>query len=557
MPEGIPDAVRAFLEQGGEQLVLATTGGARMDLVGVTLPAPSAAGRYPRVLVAVSDRADLRAAVLPHAVRTQTVAVWVASLAAAPGLVGRPEWPAMKAFRAQPVGDGYLVVARFEQPVRVANVVRELGRLSVWPAVPPGTSLVVDDGSRPDLPLEERDVPPDVVLSPDGRLTRHPISGRAPVAVHGPPALGPFDERVLNPIGFQADVEGDVLDLDRLGSQPTELLVRQLRPAKGVRAETLDLEAVGLAAGLAAAGVPVTVGSVTSDAAALLGPLVTEALTAPVDLDDAVAREEHSVVLRRAALRAFSVGAWREELAERAGLRPQQGPTVSVVLATRRPEMLGFALRQVARQRDVNLQLVLAPHGFEPEPAALQDSGIENLVVRPKGESVLFGDVIAAAAEAAEGDLVLKMDDDDWYSSDFVADLLLARSYSGAEVVGTPAEFHYLVEQDVTVRRGHQAELYAPFVAGGTILIERGLLREVGSFRSVRRFVDAQLLAAVQRAGAATYRTHGLGYLLRRNATGHTWQVDDDYLLDPARVAEIRPGFAPSRLLDVDEEHRP
>ena len=46
------------------------------------------------------------------------------------------------------------------------------------------------------------------------------------------------------------------------------------------------------------------------------------------------------------------------------------------------------------------------------------------------------------------------------------------------------------------------------------MLVERGLLREVGSFRSVRRFVDAQLIAAIQRAGAATYRTHGLGYLL-------------------------------------------
>ena len=116
---------------------------------------------------------------------------------------------------------------------------------------------------------------------------------------------------------------------------------------------------------------------------------------------------------------------------------------------------------------------------------------------------------------------------------------------------------HYLVPEDVTVRRGHQAELYAHFVAGGTMLIDRGLLRSVGSFRSVRKYVDAQLLHAVGQAGAAIYRTHGLGYLLRRNASGHTWQVDMDYLLDPVRVAEIRPGFAPSRLLEYDESERP
>jgi hypothetical protein len=212
-------------------------------------------------------------------------------------------------------------------------------------------------------------------------------------------------------------------------------------------------------------------------------------------------------------------------------------------------------------QVGTQLQLVLAPHGFSPDPAEVRELAgpdlADRVVLVPQDESVPFGDVLADAVERADGDLVLKMDDDDWYASEFVADLLLARAYSGAEVVGTPAEFHYLVEKDVTVRRGHRAEAYTHFVAGGTMLIERGLLREVGSFRSVRRYVDAQLLAAVQRAGAATYRTHGLGYLLRRNSTGHTWQVDLDYLLDPARVAEIRPGFAPSRLLDVDPIDRP
>jgi hypothetical protein len=230
-------------------------------------------------------------------------------------------------------------------------------------------------------------------------------------------------------------------------------------------------------------------------------------------------------------------------------------------MATRRRDMLGFALRQVARQRGVDLQLVLAPHGFAPDAGEVRELAgpglADRLVIVPQEESVLFGDVLAAAVAAADGDLVAKMDDDDWYGRDFLSDLLLARAYSGAEMVGCHSEFHYLAPKDVTVRRGHRAEAFAHFVAGGTMLMDRGLLRAVGSFRAVRRYVDAQLLQAFARAGAAIYRTHGMGYLLRRNATGHTWQVDMDYLLDPARVAEIRPGFAPSRLLDPDPEDLP
>ncbi len=167
----------------------------------------------------------------------------------------------------------------------------------------------------------------------------------------------------------------------------------------------------------------------------------------------------------------------------------------------------------------------------------------------PQPDGALFGDVLNAAALATSGDVVLKMDDDDWYAPDAIADLLRARAYSGAELVGMPPEFHYLTEQDLTVTRGHPSELYTTFVAGGTMLVDRAMLREVGGFRSVRKFVDAQLLEGVLAAGGAVYRTHGLGYVLRRNPTGHTWAADLDFLLDPARVRATYPGFRPSRLL--------
>ena len=567
MSDAIPEAVRAFVDQPGDHVVLASPAGPALDGA-LLLPQRSLTGRYARVLVAVADRADLRAAVVPHAVRSSVVGVWVASLASSPGLVPRPEWPALKAFRTQPVGDGYLVVARFEQPVRAANVVRELARLSVWPATPAAGGLVVDDGSGPEVPIAERDVPPDLVREPEGPLAEHAVTGRAPIPVAdlrgAASGIGPLDERVLNPIGFVADVEGPVVALDSLGGgeptgspAPTEALVRSLRAARGVHADLVDERVARLVAGLSMAGVPVAADAVTEAARALLGDQVSAALTAPVDLDDSLAREEHSIVLRRAALRAHSAAASRRRLARLAGVRVSDEPSVTVVLATRRPQMLAFALRQVGKQVGSELQLVLATHGFTADPGVVRDSGLERVVVRQHDEAVLFGDVLADAAATADGDLVLKMDDDDWYAPDFVADLLLARSYSGAELVGTPAEQHYLVPKDVTARRGHKAELYAHFVAGGTLLVDRGLLREVGWFRSVRKYVDAQLLQAVSQAGAAIYRTHGLGYLLRRNATGHTWQVDMDYLLDPVRTVDVRPGFAPSRLLTYDDTELP
>ncbi len=492
-------------------------------------------GKYDRVAVTVRDRGELRALRVPKGVRTSALAVWLDEGGSALSLTPRPEWPALTMIRSRAVDDGWLTVLRFETSVPVHRVVAELGRQAVWPDHAGQRGLVLPEEATDKVAAD-----PVVVSDPDPMI-----------------ALGPLDERLLNPMGFKRDVAGPVVDLSDLdwGRGPTEALVRGLRGSLGVRADlpqATPLLAARVIAGLAMAGVPLSADRVATRVAAHLGEVVTAAITAEVDLADPQAREEHSVVLRRAALTAYSSTAWRTRLGELAGVRVAPQPAVSVVMATRRPDLLDHALGQVARQRGVDrLELVLAPHGFEPDVAGVRDAlpaGVE-VQVLPQPDAAVFGDVLHAAATAASGDVVMKMDDDDWYAPDVVADLLLARGYSGAELVGMPDDVYYLEPTDETVRLGQRTEVYRQFVAGGTLMVDRGLLRSVGGFRTVRRHVDAQLIAAVRAAGGATYRTHGLGYVLRRTDSGHTWQADLDDLR--SRAAESAPGFAPGRLMEL------
>jgi len=536
----LPAPVRGFLDRSDGSLLLG----------------PEAApGRYPRVVASFRDRAALRASDTPVGIRSETIGIFLASAAGAPTLVPKPEWPAMRGMRARASAGGWMTVLRFTRPLDVSLVLAELGRQSVWSdRVGNGGLRVWRGRGKPATSVQ-----PDVVAHPPPIAAEScEVTGRSAMAIAdltGPLALGPFDERVLNPIGFLPSSTEPVIDLAslELGEGPTEALVSVLRARAGVTVSSWDAASTRTVAGLAMAGVPVT-GRPTAAAAELLGADVAEALAQSVELGDELAREEHSIVLRRAALDTFSSYAWRRGVGACAGVSVSVHPAVSIVLATRRPEQLDFALQQVARQRGVDsLELVLAPHGFQVDAGrAVELLGDEvALQVVGQPETTIFGDVLAAAARAAGGDVVLKMDDDDWYAPDVVADLLRARAYSGAELVGMPAEFHYLAPRDLTVRRGHPTELYARFVAGGTMMVDRDLLREVGGFRAVRKYVDAQLLAGVFAAGASVYRTHGLGYVLRRNASGHTWEVDMDYLLDPTRVAATWPGLTPSRLLEL------
>ncbi|MFD1936443.1 glycosyltransferase [Nonomuraea mangrovi] len=399
------------------------------------------------------------------------------------------------------------------------------------------------------------------------RIGRPGGTGLASVIAE-PSMIPPVDERLVNPMGFVTTPSRGMATLAESGGRWSVVLdgrpvvtfaasggvtdadVARLRQIRGVtiewrQAHSGPLAAVRVLAGLAAAGVPIVAVEVPRWAGALGEPLAS-LVTSPADLADDLRREEHSIRLRREALRTHGVAARWEQL----GAPAPAPPLTSVLLATRRPDMVGFALEQVARQRGAQLEVILALHGFSAGHADVVDAvkRFDGPITVFETESV-FGEVLNDAAARASGSFLLKMDDDDWYGPDFLSDLLLAHSYSGAQVVGTVPEFVYLSSIDVTVHRSQITEQITSFVAGGTILVERSAFQAVGGFRPLRRSVDTQFQEALQAAGGQIYRTHGLGYVLRRGpASNHTWQEPIGTFL--RRNKRQWRGFRPSALME-------
>ncbi|MFG3436268.1 glycosyltransferase [Nonomuraea sp. NPDC047897] len=398
-----------------------------------------------------------------------------------------------------------------------------------------------------------------------------------PDVLGAPSMIPPVDERLVNPQGFVTTpsrgmaslrerdgrwavlLDGTAVTTFAESGGVTDADVARLRQVRGVtvdwrRAHSGPIAAVRVLAGLAAAGVPLVADAVPRWAHGL-GEGLIALLTSRPALDDDLRREEHSIRLRREALRTHGVAARWEQL----GAPAPAAPLTSVLLATRRPGMVGFALDQVARQRDARLEVVLALHDVprdHPEVAAAVAAFDRPLTVYEAGRDEIFGEVLNHAAARASGSFLLKMDDDDWYGPDFLADLLLAHSYSGAQVVGTVPEFVYLASIDVTVHRRQVTEQITSFVAGGTILVERSAFHAVGGFRPLRRSVDTQFQEALQAAGGQIYRTHGLGYILRRGpAANHTWQEPIGTFLQRNR-RQWR-GLRPSALMELDRSSTP
>ncbi len=462
------------------------------------------------------------------------------------GWVGAPKLPGLVSYLVEPRGAGAQVILTWHEPIDIAlalaaalrclRPISEFGVGSMLTLAPglPAAAAALAAGTR-DVLLPERAIHAHlrrcdtlVVPTPDSmseveRAVTVVVSGETWI-VNGAEHLVMVNPSVHNPIGrrsmgatevIAASVAGGVLEL---------------------RGSTLKLEVAG---GLRSSDVEAlrSVGVVSAEAD--LGPRWTNQLRAcglilksgsAIDdstktlLADPLEAQVLSVKARHDALRgstpAAALGRW---------------PSVSAVLLTNRETYLTHALQQIAKLDYPNLQVVVGLHGLEltsTRIAELMDLARRELEFISITGNLSFGAAMQLVSQRADGELITKMDDDDYYGSNHLWDLVLARMYSGAQVVGKALDWIYLEGEDTTVfRPTYAAEKYSFFVAGGTILISRADLDGVGGWRPVTKSIDRALLESVKQAGGLIYRTHGLGYMYVRHLAPHTASVASEHFL--------------------------
>ena len=295
-------------------------------------------------------------------------------------------------------------------------------------------------------------------------------------------------------------------------------------------------EEAALLVQLAATGVVVHTPNLPGAVNKLLDAELGGIISSPLPGEEELEWEIRSVRQRSAALRGHGATFALPRAAEAAFPSLAGPPLVSVILVTRRPDYAIQALRYLDAQTYPELEIVLGVHGADltdefKDEVARQRHPIE---VVPVDAELSFGEALGAATGLTRGSLITKVDDDDVYGPEHVWDLVLAREFSGAVLVGKAAEFVHLETLGFTTRRQTtKAEAYGKYVAGGTMLISRGDLEEFGGWRPIPRSVDRGLIDRVLRSGGMIYRTHPLGYVYERRATGHTWDPGTEFFLRP------------------------
>ncbi|WP_262348179.1 glycosyltransferase [Cellulosimicrobium cellulans] len=218
-----------------------------------------------------------------------------------------------------------------------------------------------------------------------------------------------------------------------------------------------------------------------------------------------------------------------------------EGREVTALVSTGRPRQLDHVLRSVAAQRDVRVQLALLAHGFVPDAAEVRarcrSLGIEDLVLLSADSDVPLGTCLDRLVRAADAGVVAKIDDDDLYAPDYLADQLHALAYSGAQVVGKRAHHVYLADLDATVLRfGDWEHRWSDLVAGPTIVCRRDVAL-AAPFPPVRSGEDTGFLRGALDAGCRVYSADRFGFVQVRSAgASHTWRASDRRLLAHGEV---------------------
>ncbi|MBC8076824.1 MAG: glycosyltransferase family 2 protein [Chloroflexales bacterium] len=190
-------------------------------------------------------------------------------------------------------------------------------------------------------------------------------------------------------------------------------------------------------------------------------------------------------------------------------------PLVSCILATRnRPQFLAQAISYFLRQRYANKELIIVDDSAEP--AAVPES--PQITYLRLNESTTLGAKLNLGIASARGELIQKLDDDDYYHPDFLSTTV--RALQGQEplatIVGCDCFLVLSAASGELTFSGHG------WCAGGTLCFYRQLWQRQ-AFRELPRAVDWWFLK--DHAPQRVKLTNPELYILVRHGAGHLWNT--------------------------------
>lgn len=207
-------------------------------------------------------------------------------------------------------------------------------------------------------------------------------------------------------------------------------------------------------------------------------------------------------------------------------------PQISVITTTNRLDMLERYFDQMNSQEHVLLEINLVLDGINLNETKINyiktNSPFKiNFIESSSSESL--GQKLNNAVSNAENHYIAKIDDDDFYGSNYMIDQWLSLKYSNADMVGKSDTMYYFEDDDSTYLKNN-GEFYefTDSVHGSTIFSYKNVLEEI-PFANISKAVEINLLRRFVNRNFKIYSNHPFGMCVLRKSdkSQHVLQVDD------------------------------
>lgn len=216
---------------------------------------------------------------------------------------------------------------------------------------------------------------------------------------------------------------------------------------------------------------------------------------------------------------------------------------ISVLLSTRRPEFVDYALKNLEKQTTKPHEVLLMLHGATDkdykEASKRAAKSPLDVIVTKHSKDQLFGQVLDDGLQRATGDYISKIDDDDHYGENHLYDLCVARVHSQADIVGKWNNWIHVTKTNEVISWVPEKENgYYGHLPGGTILAKAPLMKSLG-FGYVRHGIDSELYERAKRRGVSIYSTHRYNYVRVRH-NDHTYTAKDSDFMSRAHAVKFK-----------------
>ncbi len=216
---------------------------------------------------------------------------------------------------------------------------------------------------------------------------------------------------------------------------------------------------------------------------------------------------------------------------------------ISVVAVTMRPQYMKKVFDDFVKQSYPHKELIIVVNNdaadiekYEEEKAKYPN---EDITILQTPASIPLGKCLNIAFDKAKYEYLLKVDDDDYYTENYIEDELIYFDTTQADIIGKNTFYVYFEGSErLGLRFPDKENQYTDLIAGSAMIFRKELFNKIRFDDELNVSEIAAFLKAARSSGYKVYSTHRYNHAVvrRGDLNSHTWRESEEEYITKCKM---------------------